>query len=149
LNISFCLLLIVVVICCNFIIFLRCSMYKLLYATKSFQYLTYISILINDNSCSILIFANVKNEEQNRNLYIANLYFFASIIVTLTILFFFNVTRLLALYCYYIRYTFFKHNYFDDLCMQFKCTIDIINKFFNNVNLKSMYNLLSFKSSRK
>jgi hypothetical protein len=115
LNVSFCLLLIVVVICCNFIIFLRCSMYRLLHVTKSFQYLTYISISINDNSRFMLIFANARNEEQNRNLYVANLYFFASIIVTSIILFFFNVTRLLALYCYHIRYTLFRHNYFDDL----------------------------------
>ncbi len=115
LNVSFCLLLIVVVICCNFIIFLKCSMYKLLYTTKLFQYLTYIFILINDNSRFMLIFANARNEEQNRNLYIANLYFFASTIVILTILFFFNVIRLLALYCYYVRYTLFKHNHFDDL----------------------------------
>jgi len=90
-------------------------MYKLLYTTKLFQYLTYIFILINDNSRFMLIFANARNEEQNRNLYIANLYFFASTIVILTILFFFNVIRLLALYCYYVRYTLFKHNHFDDL----------------------------------
>jgi len=115
LNVSFCLLLIVVVICCNFIIFLRCSMYKLLYATKLFQYLTYIFISINDNFCFILIFANARNKEQNRNLYVANLYFFALIIVISTILFFFNMIKLLALYCYYVRYTLFKHNYFDNL----------------------------------
>jgi len=94
-------------------------MYKLLYAIELFQYLAYISILINDNFCFILIFANVENKEQNRNLYIANLYFFASTIVILTILFFFNVIRLLALYCYYIRCTLFKHNYFDDLRIRY------------------------------
>jgi len=115
LNVSFCLLLIVVVIYCNFIIFLRCSMYKLLYAIELFQYLTYISILVNNNFRFILIFANARNKEQNRNLYIANLYFFASTIVTSTILFFFNIIRFLALYCYYIRCTLFRHNYFDNL----------------------------------
>jgi len=115
LSVSFCLLLIIVIIYCSFIIFLRCSMYRLLHAIELFQYLTYIFISINDNFRFILIFANARNKEQNRNLYVVNLYFFASTIVILTILFFFNVIRLLALYCYHIRYTFFKHNYFDNL----------------------------------
>ncbi len=33
--------------------------------------------------------------------------------------------------------------------MQFECTIDDINKFFNNVNLKLMHDLLSFKNLRE
>jgi len=68
----------------------------------------------------MLIFANVENEEQNRNLYIVDLYFFASIVVISTILFFFNVTRLLALYCYYIRCTLFRHNHFVDLRIRYQ-----------------------------
>jgi len=115
LSVSFCLLLIVVVICCNFIIFLRYSMYRLSHTIELFQYLAYIFILVNDNSRFMLIFANARNEEQNRSLYIANLYFFASIVVISTILFFFNVAKLLALYCYHVRCTLFRHNHFDDL----------------------------------
>jgi len=120
LGVSFCLLLIVVVICCNFIIFLRCSMYKLSHAIELFQYLAYIFILVNNNSRSMLIFANARNEEQNRSLYVANLYFFASIVATSTILFFFNVVKLLALYCYHVRCTPFKYNHFDDLRIRYQ-----------------------------
>jgi len=68
----------------------------------------------------MLIFANVENEEQNRSLYVTNLYFFASIIVTSTILFFFNVVKLLALYCYHVRCTSFKHNHFNDLRIRYQ-----------------------------